>query len=301
MRLAKRHRFFDRLPPCGEILEADGARIAVAKDRFDALPAAPPILSRTGRLSGPFLSAPIAPERLAESARRIHAQLLRSLWGEIVRCGHGRGGCLAAPRLVPAIVPLFGARPSIGTVLTQRHGIESKSAHLLSGLPEGLVALHDVVPNFHAGHGRPPPRVIPAPPRIAAILSVATVAASRACIAAVPPNRCGWRASHHRSIAARSKLPVVGSACGNPRASKSGSTASSSARVLPRRRAATSNGTSRGSMWKRMGMSTVNSAYRSLLPARRAPTLPRTRPAQSGQSVRRGAGAQAHRRDWRHA
>src|SRR5262249_59763591 len=154
--------------------------------------------------------------------------------------------------LVPAIVPLFGARPGIGTVLTQRHGIEPESAHLLGGLPEGLAALHHVVPDFHAGHGCPPPRVVPGPPRMAAILSFATVVASRACIGVAPPNRCGCRASHHRSMAARSKFPVVGSGCGNPLETRSGSAALNSANVLPRRRAATSSGTSRGSMRKRM-------------------------------------------------
>ena len=98
VRLAKRHRFLDRLAPCGDILERDGARIAVAEDRFDALPAPPPILARARRLARPLVRAPIAPERLAESARRIHGQFLGSLRGEIVRRAMAGEG--ASPRRV---------------------------------------------------------------------------------------------------------------------------------------------------------------------------------------------------------
>jgi hypothetical protein len=52
---------------------------------------------------------------------------------------------------------------------------------------------------------------------------------------------------HQRSIAARSKLPVSGSGGGKPRAIKFGNTCSNSDSLIPRRRAAMSRGTSRGS------------------------------------------------------
>src|SRR5262245_57480454 len=44
---------------------------------------------------------------------------------------------------------------------------------------------------------------------------------------------------------------------------------------------------------------TVRSAYRPLLPARGAPTVPRIRLSQSGPPVHRDAGAQAHKLGWR--
>src|SRR5947208_13110239 len=43
VRLAQRNGFLDRLAPCADIFEPHGARVAVAEDRLDVLPATEPI------------------------------------------------------------------------------------------------------------------------------------------------------------------------------------------------------------------------------------------------------------------
>src|SRR4029077_8976854 len=235
----------NRLPPRGDVIEPSRPRIHVAEHRLDALPTAPPIFARGHRLAAPFLGPPVPTEGLAQGPRWIDRQFLGVLEGQVLRRCHSRRGRRSGARLIPPPIPFLGACPGIRPVGTTRHRTETSRLHFLGRLPECFPALHDVVANLDPRH-RLSPR------RIASIRSLATALASRACIAAAPPNRWACRASHHRSIATISKLPVSGSGAGKPRAINFGSNASKAATDLPSRRAATSAGTSRGSTRKRI-------------------------------------------------
>src|SRR5262249_56130853 len=87
-----------------------------AEARLVLSTAAPPVLPGPRRLSLPLIGPPIAPERLAERARRIDRQFLDALRRQVLGRGHdGRGGLAALHRL-PAPVPFLGNSPCIGPI-----------------------------------------------------------------------------------------------------------------------------------------------------------------------------------------
>ena len=102
-------------------LPNDRARVHVAKDGLDALPASPPVLSRARSLSLPFLCAPITAERFTKRACWIDGQLL-GLRGERLS-GAAIAGEGASPRRVvchrrshsSAIAHAFGPSGPHGT------------------------------------------------------------------------------------------------------------------------------------------------------------------------------------------